>query len=380
MTLKPHFSRFLSADPGRLHFAAHSHHPWPDVTFEAHQQAWLDAARWMDDKWGHAFGEVFPEARAGIARILGLADPDTLTFASNTHQLLVRIFSCLEPPVRVLSTGSEFHSFARQSRRWEEEGLAIVDRIPVEPFDTFAERFTREMRAGIHDLVFVSEVFYDSGFVVPDLHRVVAAISEQKVFVVVDGYHAFMARPTSLGAIQDRVFYLAGGYKYAMSGEGACFLHAPAGYGPRPVDTGWYAYFGELESGVGEKVPYAADGSRFSGATFDPSGIYRMRAVLRWMEEVGLSPEGISRHVGELQESFLEAGALPGELTPPLPFDRGNFLTFRSEEAARHYQALHDRGVITDYRGDRLRIGFGIYHDQEDVDRLVEELRGVLAG
>ena len=34
--MKEHFSRFLGAAPGRLHVAAHSHHPWPDVTFEAH--------------------------------------------------------------------------------------------------------------------------------------------------------------------------------------------------------------------------------------------------------------------------------------------------------------------------------------------------------
>ena len=35
MNLKPHFSRFREANPERLHFAAHSHHLWPDVTFEA---------------------------------------------------------------------------------------------------------------------------------------------------------------------------------------------------------------------------------------------------------------------------------------------------------------------------------------------------------
>jgi selenocysteine lyase/cysteine desulfurase len=28
--------------------------------------------------------------------------------------------------------------------------------------------------------------------------------------------------------------------------------------------------------------------------------------------------------------------------------------------------------VITDYRADRLRLGFGIYHDETDVDQLVD--------
>ncbi len=360
----------------RLHFAAHSHHPWPDVSYDAQQETWLDAARLMDDKWDHVFGTVIPETQQMVASVLGLADPNTLTFGPNTHDFLIRIFSCLEPPVRILTTDAEFHSFNRQSRRWEEAGLAIVDRISGEPFDTFAGRFTREARAGVHDLIYLSQVFFDSGFVVPDLDRVISAVSEDRAFVVIDGYHAFMARPTNLGAIQDRVFFLAGGYKYAMAGEGACFLHSPPGYGARPVDTGWYAGFGQLESGVSGQIPYSEDGSRFAGATYDVSGIYRMRAVQAWLAEMGVTVADIHTHVTRLQDRLLGSGSLPGELIPPAPAERGNFLTFRSENAGGAYGALHERGVITDYRADRLRIGFGVYHDEDDVDRLA----GVLAG
>lgn len=373
MNLKDGFSRFLTAQDDRLHFAAHSHHPWPDVSWEAHNQAWLDAARLADDKWEHVFGTVIPETQNLIAGTLGLADPNTLTFAPNTQDFVARIFSCLDPPVRVLSTDAEFHSFARQSRRWEEAGLAIVDRVPTEPFDTFSERFTREARAGVHDLVYLSQVFFDSGFVVEDIDRIVSSVSEEKAFIVIDGYHAFMALPTNIGAIQDRVFYLAGGYKYAMAGEGACFMHSPRGYGLRPVDTGWYAGFGQLEAGVSELVPYATDGSRFAGATYDPSGVYRMRAVLTWLSAHDVGPAEIHDHVARLQKRFLDSDVSPGDLVPSLPRARGNFLTFRTSRAPELFQALHDRGVITDYRGDRLRIGFGVYHDDQDVDRLIQE-------
>jgi selenocysteine lyase/cysteine desulfurase len=377
MSLKPHFSRFLQSDPDRLHFAAHSHHPWPDVSFEAHQQAWLDASQMMDNKWGHIYGEVIPETARRIARVIGLSDPSTLTFAPNTHEFVLRIFSCFEPPVRVLTTDSEFHSFTRQSRRWEEDGLALIDRVPAEPFYTFSERFTQEARGGNHDLIFISEVFFNSGFVVPGLDRIVSSVSEQQTFIVIDGYHAFMARPVDIGAIQDRVFYLAGGYKYAMSGEGVCFLHSPPGYGDRPVDTGWYAGFGQLESGVTDLIPYAKDGTRFSGATFDVSGIYRMNAVLRWLEQASIGPAEISAHVQALQGRFTDSGVAPGELMPPQPFERGNFLTYRTADAEHVYNALHDRGIVTDYRSDRLRIGFGIYQDDDDVDRLAADLRGI---
>ena len=40
LDLRQHFSRFLNTEPDRLHFAAHSHHPWPDVTRDAQAQAW----------------------------------------------------------------------------------------------------------------------------------------------------------------------------------------------------------------------------------------------------------------------------------------------------------------------------------------------------
>lgn len=374
MNLKDGFTRFLGADPDRLHFAAHSHHPWPDVSYHAHQQAWLDSARAMDDKWERIFDELMPSVATRVAALAGLASGETIAFAPNTHEFLVRIFSCVEPPVRVLTTDAEFHSFTRQTRRWEEEGLAIVDRVPAEPFQTFAERFTQEARPGAHDLVYLSQVFYDSGFVVPDLDRIVSSVSEETTLVVIDGYHAFMALPFSLGAIQDRVFYLAGGYKYAMSGEGVCFLHCPPGYGPRPVDTGWYAGFGQLETGVSDRVLYASDGSRFLGATFDPSGLYRMDAVLGWLNTQGVTPREVSGHVSTLHQRFLAGGALPGALVPPSPLARGNFLTFETEDAANIYRSLHTRNVITDYRRNRLRLGFGLYHDEDDVDRLLAHI------
>jgi selenocysteine lyase/cysteine desulfurase len=189
-----------------------------------------------------------------------------------------------------------------------------------------------------------------------------------------------MARPLDLGPIQDRAFFLAGGYKYAMAGEGVCFLHSPPGYGPRPVDTGWYAGFGQLESGVTPRVEYAADGTRFAGATYDPSGVYRMNAVLRWLEDSGVGPADIQRHVVGLQSAFLSAGALPGELIPPEGTTRGNFLTFRNEAAEQLYHRLHEMKVITDHRRDRLRIGFGVYHDLGDVERLVTAIRSLGPG
>ncbi|MPZ54776.1 MAG: aminotransferase class V-fold PLP-dependent enzyme [Acidimicrobiia bacterium] len=368
--MKEHFSRFFDADPHRLHFAAHSHHPWPDVTFDAHMAAWETAALLVDFKWDYIFDRVVPRAQRGVANILGLPDPSTIAFAASTHTLLTRLVSALPTPTRILTTDAEFHSAARQFRRWEEASVASVDRVPAQPFATFPERFIAA--AGDHDLIFLSQVHFDSGYVTPDINTLVAALPSDPV-VVVDGYHGFMAVPTDLSAIADRIFYLAGGYKYAMAGEGACFLHAPPGWLPRPVDTGWFAGFDTMtEDQTG--VPYPLHGGRFAGGTFDSTGVFRLGAVLEWVEGLELTVEGIHDHVRGLQDDLLEG--LPESLTSTLlperaTQDRGNFLTFVLEDAGEIHRSMAAHGVVTDYRANRWRIGMGIYQDRSDIDRFV---------
>ena len=374
---RQHFSRFLGAVPGRLHVAAHSHHPWPDVTFEAQQQAWLDAARLMDDKWDEIFGSVLPEAAAHITGRLGLSDPEAIAFAPSTHALVMRLLSTLSPPVRILTTDAEFHSFARQAARLEEDGLAAVERVPAEPFASFPERFSAAAGRGGHDLVYWSHVFFNSGYVVPDLTAMVAAVRDPDALVVIDGYHGFMALPTDLGAVERRAFYLAGGYKYAMAGEGACFAHCPPGYAERPRDTGWFAGFAQLSEGATGKVAYAPGGGRLLGATLDPTGLYRLNAVQRWLDGLGVTVADIHAHVAALQARFLAAGPHPELIPGPDVGDRGHFLTFRLPDAAAVHAALHAAGVIADHRDDRLRIGFGLYHDDGDVDELLRRLATV---
>ncbi len=374
------FSRSVGRPDAPFHCAAHSHHPWPDVSHAAQIAAWNDAARLLDRKWDHVFGTVIPEAQRHIARLLKLPDPATLAFGSNTHSFVVRLLSCFPAnrPVRVLTTASEFMSFARQLRRLEEDGLAEVTHIATEPFDTFEDRFAAAAAAGGHDLVSFSHVFFDSGFRVNGLRRIVESVRDPETFVVVDGYHGFMAVPTDFSTVADRAFYLAGGYKFGMSGEGVCFLHCPPGYGPYPRDTGWFAGFTALGDGT-RGVPYPTDGARFLGATFDVSGLYRFNAVQNWLQAEGLSVARMLEHGRSVERAFLAAlsdhgGGAPLQPLMPDEARRGRFLAFRTDRAAAITAALAERNIIVDYRADRLRVGFGIYHSEDDGRRLAREM------
>lgn len=379
---KAGFSRALGARPQRLHVAAHSHHPWPDASFDGQRDAWLDAAALLDGKWERVLGEVLPETQRWIADVLDLPDPATIAVAPNTHALVLRILSCLDPPVHILTTDEEFTSFERQVRRLAEDRLATVTRVAAQPYATLTDRLAAAAAVGGYDLLYVSQVLYASGVVI-DVAPVVAAVPDDDAFVVIDGYHGFMAVPTSLAAVHARAFYLAGGYKYAMAGEGVCFAHCPAGYGTRPRNTGWFAAGSADHDGPDGSVAYPADGRRFLGATFDPSGLYRHNAVQRWLAETGWDVPSIHRHVHALQRQFL--AALDGRTDllvdrrrlvagPTGDRPHGHLLAFDHDDAARVAETLRRRDVVVDHRRDRVRIGFGMYHDTDDVTALVERL------
>ena len=374
------YQHFLKANPGKQHFACHSHHYWPDVTRDATLAYWDDSALLVDDKWDLVFGEKVPAVQQHIARILKLPEAGQIVFAPNTHEFVMRLLSCFDwsKPLTVVTTDSEFHSFHRQINRLCELTTVNVIRVPTEPFASFPQRLEAAVAAQPVDLVFFSQVFFNSGVGIKDLTALVQALDKiTDAMIVVDGYHGFMAVPTDLSAIAQRVFYLAGSYKYAQGGEGCCFLAVPANSEHRPIYTGWFAEFGELANAKQGQVQYANNGYRFAGATMDCSALYRVLAVFELYQLQGLSVEKVQTYIQSLQHAFL---AILDEIQHPLlnrthlldkqNQQQGQFLTFRfaAEEVARIAAALKQHGIVTDYRGDRLRFGFALYHNAADYD------------
>ena len=147
-------------------------------------------------------------------------------------------------------------------------------------------------------------------------------------------------------------------------GERNCFLRVPPGRVPRPAVTGWYAEFERLAGASPERVDYASGAAAFGGATYDPTSHYRAAAVFDFFADMKLEPallREVSQHQVGLLIHELDALDLPRELLSldhSVPLGRrAGFLALRSPEAARISADLRARGVLTDARGDVLRLG-----------------------
>ena len=364
--LAHHYSRFRVAE--RLLLTGHSHQAWPDVAFEAQQQAWLDAADLLDEKWQRAEA-IAERVRGGWRRLLNDARGD-IALGASTHELVTRLLSALglrERP-RLVTTDGEFHTIRRQLDRLAEEGLEIV-RVAARPAATVAER----VAAAVDDrtaCVLISSVYFETAEIVSGLDAVAQASERNGAALLVDAYHHVNAVPFDVGEMGlANAFITGGGYKYCQLGEGNCFLRMPPDCTLRPVLTGWFSEFAALAADSrtfrpsGRDVAYGAGAARFAGATYDPTSHYRATAVFDFHERMGLTPallREVSRHqVGLLKEGFeaLDVDSSLARVEPMLDERRAGFLAIRSPHASRIHHALRERGVLTDFRGDVLRLG-----------------------
>ena len=361
--LAKHYTRFRVTE--RILLTGHSHQAWPDVAFDAQQQAWLDTAEHVDDVWELAF-EKANEVRRGFARLLD-DTPERIALAANTHELVVRFLSGL--PLRkrpqLVTTDGEFHTIRRQLDRLAEEGIEII-KVPAMPAATLAER----LAISVDDrtaAVLVSAVLYANAYIVPHLRVVQEACERVGAELLVDAYHALNVVPFSLTeeGLQ-RAYVVGGGYKYCQLGPGNAFLRFPQDTDLRPVVTGWFSEFTDLSrSPAGSRVSYGPGPARFAGATYDFTSHYRAAAVFRFFEEQKLTPKKL-RELNQHQIEILSG--------TPKNDAIGGFVAIPTPRAAKIHQGLRRKGIWSDYRGDSLRLGPSPYISDGQLNEAVEVL------
>ncbi len=378
--LARHYTRFRVAD--RLLLTGHSHQAWPDVAFEGQVEAWDDAAELVDEKWERA-GEKANAVRQGFARLLGTSH-DEIGLGVNTHELVVRFLSAL--PLRsrpkLVTTDGEFHSIRRQLDRLAEDPLLEVVKVLADPADTLAERLAAKVDHATA-AVLVSSVLFGNAAIVPGLSLLVQACRREGAELLVDVYHHLNVVPFSIDTESLReAFVVGGGYKYCQLGEGNCFLRVPPHAREyRPVFTGWFAEFGRLTRATTGRVTYAEGPERWAGATYDPTSHYRAARVFDFFAKESLTPERlreISRgQVRLLADRFDDLDLDPDVIARDrsLPLERvGGFLALQSPRAGFLSERLQERGVLTDFRGEILRMGPAPYLTDAQLEQAMAEL------
>ena len=248
-------------------------------------------------------GPLWEEARRRVAAVLELPDPATLCFAPNTHEFALRILSALPERPRVLTTTGEFHSFSRQVARLEEDGLAAGDA------GSGRARRRGSGAAGGGGA---------GGAVRPRLG--VAGLLQLGLRARRGGARRGGGRRR--GAGHRRLSRLHGGADEPRRRGGAASstwraaTNTPWRARARASSTRRRAGCRARATPAGSRpsatcrgrnparVPFPRDGMRFMGATFDPSGLFRLVAALRWLEARGRVGRGYPRACARL------AGAL----------------------------------------------------------------------
>ncbi|MGE0463833.1 MAG: kynureninase [Vicinamibacterales bacterium] len=380
--LARHYSRFRVSE--RLLLTGHSHQAWPDVGFEAQQQAWLDAAEHLDHKWSLA-EEQAERVRDGWRRLLGEPRAE-IALGQNTHELVCRFLSAvpLHRRPRLVTTDGEFHTIRRQLDRLNEAGLE-VRKVSSRPVETLVERMAAEVTDRTA-AVLVSSVLFETAEIVPGLGDLAATCGARGAELLVDAYHHLNVVPFDMEALAlERAFVVGGGYKYCQLGEGNCFLRVPPDCEMRPALTGWFAEFAALEEAPRDGVvAYGRGAARFAGATYDPSSHYRAAAVFAFAQQHGLTPNAL-RALSMAQTTLLASAVEALDLDPARlhveavrPERRGGFVALRAFDAPKLARMLAARGVWSDARGERLRLGPAPYLTNEQLLRSVEILGDVV--
>lgn len=378
--LAQHYRHFRVTE--RLLLTGHSHQAWPDVALDGQREAFDDAATYVDEKWPRAAAKA-ERLRAGVRVLLGDRAGE-IALAGSTHDLVIRFLSALDLKrrPRLVTTDGEFHSLRRQAARLAEAGLDVV-RVIARPVDTLVERLAAEVDDRT-SAVLVSAVLFEDSRIVPGLDSIAQACAARGVELLVDVYHALGVLPYALvDRGLDSAWVVGGGYKYLQLGEGNCFLRLPPhAHEMRPIITGWYAEFADLEHASDlYAVTYPRGAAAFAGSTYDPTSHYRAARVLDFFVEHGLTAERLRAsyvHQVALLASAFDALELPDALITrdrSMPLESfGGFLALHSMHAERLQRELAHAGVLTDSRGDTLRLGPAPYLSDAQLEAAIDRL------
>ena len=328
------------------------------------------------------FGRIFPQIGAvkGLYGDLIGADPDELAITTNVTMALSSILSCLDlsgERNRIILTELDFPTNGHVSLAHRRRGAEVVflkseDGLTV-PTEAFAEAIDERTA-----LVMINRVLYRSSALL-DAKEICRLAREAGAWSVIDDFHGAGIVPIDVHDVGCD-FHTAGVLKWLLGGPGLTFLYARRTLLPslEPAIAGWWSQrepFGFRTT----ELDYHPTARRLETGTHPAPISFIARGGLEIISEV--TPERIRVRQHELQEHLIsraDAAGLPVR-TPRDPSTRGGVVNIGvGEQASKIAEALYERDVCVDSRGDGIRVSPHFFNTEEDIDRLFEALSAIL--
>jgi kynureninase len=241
------------------------------------------------------------------------------------------------------------------------------------PVESFAEAIDERTA-----IVCINRVLYRSSALI-DAAEICRLAREAGAWTVVDDFHGAGIVPVDVHDLGCD-FYTAGVLKWLCGGPGLTFLYARRDLIPslEPSVSGWWSQREPFSFRL-QELDYHPTARRFETGTHPAPVPFIAQGGLEIISEV--TPSRIRERQGELTQHVMaradEAG-LPVR-TPRDPAARGGVVNVGvGEQAGKIAQALYERDVCVDSRGDGIRVSPHFFNTEADVDRLFDALPSLL--
>lgn len=343
-------------------------------------QTWARQAAESGDTLWPEWEKRAHQVRQRVAGIIGAA-PDEVALVPNTTagiNLVAEGFPW-RPGDNVVTLANEFPSnlypWLNLSGYGVETRQVAVDDGGVD-LDRIARACDDRTR-----IVSVSWVGYATGWRM-DLEALVALTHARGALLFVDAIQGLGVFPIDVGRLGVD-FLAADGHKWLLGPEGAgvFFVRREHLTLLRPRSVGWNSVvhahdFGRIELNL------RPDAARYEGGSRNMAGLAALGASLDLLAELGLGPDD-SPLAGRVLELTDQAAARLEQIGAVIkscrqPLHQSGILAFElpGRDPA---QVRHDclrAGVVLSVRGGNLRISPHAYNDSQDLQRLIEVLRG----
>jgi kynureninase len=331
-----------------------------------------------DAVWGE---DIFPRM-AQVKRTFGTlvgADPDELAITVNVSLALSTVLSCVDfsKRRRVVLSELDFPTDGHVSLAFRRRGAEVVflpspDGLTI-PLESYGDALDHDTA-----LVIVNRVLYRSSTLV-DAKEICRMAQEAGAWSVVDDFHGAGIIPVDVHDLGCD-FYTAGVLKWLCGGPGLTFLYVRRDLirELEPLVTGWFATAEPFSFDL-QHLDYHPSARRFEHGTPAAPVAFIAQGGLDIITEVG--PAAIRERQQDLVD-YLMAQADDAGIPVRTLRDRtlrGGLVNLKvGDQAQKICHALLERNVCTDYRGDGLRVSPHFFNNEEDIDRLFEELRDTL--